>query len=164
MSDSGFACLALLEDKTYELFELMMKKSDDSQTSLLLDVILQETRKHRELLRHLSKEFEKEVAPSETECGKQLGEFFTKSMSLIHSARDEVHGGMPVAEAARKLIAFEQGAGEEYLTQLNVNVRLLVERNPAVRKILEGIADDEKGHIEILKLIIEIASKPQSPL
>jgi Mg2+ and Co2+ transporter CorA len=157
--DSSFACLALLEDETCQLFELLMKKTDDTQTNLLLDVILQETRKHRELFRHLSTIFENGPVATPLECGKTLGEFFTTTMALINSAREMTLRGMPMVEVVRKLISLEEGASEEYLTEMHANVRLLVERNQAARKILENIADDEREHVEILKLVIEIASK-----
>jgi rubrerythrin len=157
--DSSFACLALLEDETCQLFELLMKKTDDTQMNLLFDVILQETRKHRELFRHLSTIFENGVVATPHECGKELGEFFTTSVALTKSVREMILRGMPLVEVLRKLISFEEGAGEEYLTEMHANVRLLVERNHAVKKILKDIADDERKHAEILKLIIEIASK-----
>jgi hypothetical protein len=80
-------------------------------------------------------------------------------MALINSAREMTLRGMPVVEVVRKLISLEEGASEEYLTEMHANVRLLVERNQAARKILENIADDEREHVEILKLVIEIASK-----
>jgi len=70
--------------------------------------------------------------------------------------RDEVLGGLPTVEAARKLIDFEKGAGEEYLTEINVRIASLVEKNQAVKKILESIAEDEKGHAEILQFVTEI--------
>jgi len=158
LADSSFACLALLEDETFQLFELLMQRTDDVQVNLLLDVILQETRKHRELLRHLSRVFETDSAVSSFECGNQLGEFFRTALALIHSVKDEVLQGMPVVEAAKKLISFEEGVGEEYLTAIHANIKLTAETNPATLRILESIVQDEEGHAELLRLVIQIAS------
>ena len=138
-----------------------MKKTEDTQISLLLDVILQETRKHRELLKHLSAVFEHGAVVSSSECERQMGKLFTQAVALVHSVKDEILQGKPIEEAARQLIAFEEGASEEYLTEIHVRVAMLAQTNQAVKKILEGIAEDERGHVEILRLITEIASKNQ---
>ena len=164
LAESSFACLAYLEDEPCKLYELMVEKAGELQTSLLLDVILQETRKHRELLNHLSRVFEHEsFARAEAECERELGELFTQALATVHSVKDEVLRGTPVAEAAAKLVDFERSASEEYLTELHVGVAATTETNQAVKKILEGIAEDEVGHVQILKLIVEMAARERSP-
>jgi len=154
-----FACLALLEDETCKLFELLIERTEDIQVSLLFDVILQETRKHRELFSHLSKVFENSAVVDAPECGREMGEFFVNSIALIHSVKDEVRRGMPAIEAAKKLISFEEGAGEEYLTEMHANLGSLVEKDMAVKTILDGIAQDEEGHANLLRLVIQISSE-----
>jgi hypothetical protein len=137
----------------------MISKTKDSEISLLLDIIMQETRKHRELLKHLSKFFESNPVVSATECEKQMGQFFVQALALVHSVRDEVTRGIPIAKAASRLVAFEESANEEYVTEMNTRVAMLVETNQAVKKVLEDIAEDERGHVEILQLVAETASK-----
>lgn len=75
----AFSCLALFEDEAYRLYELLREKAEDEQVKLLLDLISQETRMHRELLRHLSHYSGNETTPSLTDCGKELGELFTQA-------------------------------------------------------------------------------------
>ena len=154
-----FACLALLEDETCKLFELLVERANDTQVGLLLDVILQETGKHRELFRHLSKVFENGAVADPPGCGREMGEFFVNSLALLHSVKDEVVRGMPAVEAAKRLISFEEGAGEEYLTEMHAKLGSLLEKDLAVKTILEGIAEDEKGHAGLLKLVIQISSE-----
>jgi rubrerythrin len=160
LGNSSFACLALLEDETCKLYEVMVEEAKELQTSLLLDVILQETRKHRELLNHLSRVFEDaSLSPTETVCEGQLGQFFTQALTVVRSLKDEVLKSMPVAEAAVRLVDFERSASEEYLTELHVGLAATAEANQAVKRILEGIAEDEVRHVQILKLITEMAAR-----
>jgi len=158
MTDSSFACLSFLEDETSHLFELMIEKAEDTATSLLLDIILQETRKHRELLKHLSLVFEKGASVSSVECEK-MGEWFTQALALTRAVKAGVESGMHVPEAARRLIDFEKGVGEEYVTQVHATLRASIQENEAVKTVLESIAEDEKGHAEILQFVIELAAR-----
>ena len=158
LTDSSFACLSFLEDETCQLFELMVKKADDSETRLLLDIILQETRKHRELLKHLSMVLGERAMVSGKEC-EGMGEWFMKAVALTRTVKAEIQGGMSIPEAARKLISFENDAGEEYVIQAHAAARALDQENQAVKTVLENIATDEKGHAEILHLVTEVASK-----
>jgi hypothetical protein len=143
MADSSFACLAFLEDETCQLYEVMVEKAGELQTSLLLDLILQETRKHRELLNHLSRVFERgPLTLTDTECEGQLGQLFTQALATVRSVKDEVLKGTPVAKAAEKLVDFERSASEEYLTELHASIAADAQTNQAVKKSLEGIAED----------------------
>ena len=158
MADSTFACLAFLEDETCQLLEIMIKNSN-TETGLLLDIILQETRKHRELLRHLSTVYEHDALPV-SECENEMGEWFKQAVRLVHTVKGEVLRGMPVQDAARKLIELETGAGEEYLTASHARIKNLTEQNQAVKMILDNIAADEEGHAEILqRLVTKTSSK-----
>jgi rubrerythrin len=132
----------------------MVEKAEDSDISLLLDIILQETRKHRELLKHLSSVFEDGGIISSQGC-EEMGEWFKKAVALTRTVREEVQLGLPIPEAARKLVVFEKNVGEEYLTLGHVRLRALVQENPAVKTVLESIAADEEGHADILQLIMK---------
>jgi rubrerythrin len=157
--DSSFACLAMLEDETCQLYEIMVSKTNDIQVKLLLDNILQESRTHRELLKHIDSFLGHDCNPSRAECEKQMGRLFAKALAFVRSAKDEASQGKAISEIARKLLDFEQSASEEYLTEMHAGIRALIEINPAVKRILEGIAHDEKTHVEILQLILQMAPK-----
>jgi len=137
----------------------MVQKAEDTETGLLLDVILQETRKHRELMKHLSSVFENGTVVGVNDCEKQMGQLFAEALALVHKVRDGILQGMRIEDAAAKLVDFERGVGEEYVAEMHVRARSLVEENQAVRNILENITEDERGHVEILELLTEIASK-----
>ena len=67
--------------------------------------------------------------------------------------------GLPIDQVARKLLEVEDAANEEYVSEMHTRARaFLIERDPAVKKILEGIANDEKEHVEALNLILETAA------
>jgi len=137
---------------------MMVSKAGDMQVKLLLDSIIQESRTHRELLKHIDKFLGHDSNQSFAECGKQMGQLFTQALTFVRSAKEEVSGGAPILEIARKLVDFEESASEEYLTEMHAGVRALVELNPAVKRILQKIANDEKSHVETLQLILEMAT------
>ena len=158
MADSSFTCLSFLEDETCKLFELMVRRADDAETSLLLDIILQETRKHRELLKHVSIIFGENAIASGNECNG-MGEWFMQAVALTRAVKAEVQRGMSIPDAARRLISFEKDVGEEYVTQAHAAASALTQENQAVKTVLENIATDEKGHAEILDLVTQIGLK-----
>lgn len=159
MADPSFSCLALLENEICFLYEVLVDRAENIQVKLLLDLILQESRAHRELFERLSELFARyESGPSLNQCGKEMGELFMQALKATRSVRDRVLGGMPVMEAARLLLKVEENAGEEQLTEMHSEIRALEASNSAVKRILHDIAEDEKSHVEILKQVIEIAS------
>jgi rubrerythrin len=144
LADSSFACLSLLEDEASQLYEVMVQKAEDTQTSLLLDVILQETRKHRELLRHLTRIFEQSLPQSSIECEGQMGQLFMQALTLLRSIKDEDLRGKAIADVAGELVDFEKGASEEYLTELYSRVATIAHTNRAVKKIFVGYCRGRK--------------------
>jgi hypothetical protein len=140
----------------------MVEKADTVEASLLLDVILQESRKHRELLTHMSKAFEGGSIPSASDCEGQLGQLFTQGLSLLSSIKNEVLRGTPVTQVAHELVDFEKSASEEYLTAAYAQIAATSESNSAVKKILDDIAEDEKEHVELLKLVADLPAKKNS--
>ena len=162
MTDSTFACLALLEDEACQLYEFIMTKSENAGASLLLDEILLESRTHRELFRYAGK-IVGNTTSSVSECMKHMGPLFVHSVELMRTIKNQVSNGMPVIEAVEKLVKFEEdAANEEDLTMLYANLTSATTLDTAMKRILEGIAQDEKHHAENLRLIVEILRK-ESP-
>ena len=157
MNDTTLACLAELEDEACKLYEVLVDKSERPEVSLLFDEILQETRTHRELLRHMSKILG-QATPPLSECEKSMGSFFSHSIEFIRSIKDQVLKGMPVVDAATKLVQFEEdAASEEDVTLTYVKPQGAVTTNTVIKRILTDIAEDEKDHAEILRLAVEIS-------
>jgi len=149
-----------LEDEASQLYEIMVNKSENPQVSLLLDKILQETRTHRELMKHISKITRQPTNPPVAECERKMGTLFANSIELIRSIKNQVLNGMPIAVAAAKLMKFEEeAASEEDLTQLYVNVKAAVNIETSIKHILAGIAEDERNHVTALKLVVEMSDK-----
>ena len=159
LTDSSFACLSPLEDGACQLHEVMVETAEDTQTSLLLDVRLRETRKHRELLRHLTRIFGQSLPQSSIECEGQMGQLFMQALALLRSIKDDVLRGKPIADVAGELVAFEKVTSEECLTELYSRVATISHTNRAEKKILEGIAEDERGHVKILQPVVETSRK-----
>ncbi len=101
MADVTFACLALLEDETCHLYEVMFDRTEDGQVKRLLGEILVETRNHRKLLEAISNNHIGNVlGPAETECDS-MGELFKQALTSTRHMRDEIVKGMPLVEAEK---------------------------------------------------------------
>jgi len=151
--------MAILEDEACQVYEVLVEKSENQSVALLLDEILQETRTHRELLRHASRMFG-EPTSSVGECEKRMGSLFAHSVEFLRSIKNEVLNGMSVAEAAVKLVKFEEdAANEEDLSLVYTNVTGAVTTDIAMKRILGDIAEDEKDHAAILQVVVEILEK-----
>ena len=160
MSDTTLACLAILEDEASKLYEVLVTKSEHPEVSLLFDEILQETKTHRELLTHASKILGQPSIPSLVECEKTMGKLFSPSIQLIRHVKDQVLNGLPVVEAASMLMKFEEeAAGEEGTTLTYINPHVAMTTNNVIKRVLAHIAEDEKRHADILKLIVEISGR-----
>ena len=154
-----FSCLARLEDVTYQLYEVLFDKTENTQVRLLLGKIMLETRNHREILEQLSKDYEHDSG-SVVDCAEEMGDLYTTAMESALSMKEKVLAGMPVLDAMRELVQYEDDVGEEYVTQAHARINALNETDLVLKRLLEDIAAEEKVHAEDLKLAIEIASKP----
>jgi rubrerythrin len=159
---SLYSCLALIEHETGLLYEAMVEKAEDHRIQLLLNVILQETRGHEEIFKHLARLFDQTYPPAIADCKKVLGTIFTDSIELTRNLKGSVQKGMPLSEAMRKLLRYEGSVGEEYATLMHSRLSALNEEDATIKKILEYIARDEERHEEILKRAIEVASTKKS--
>jgi rubrerythrin len=110
----------------------------------------------------MSKAFEGDSVRSASDCEGQLGQLFTQGLSILNSIKDEVLNGIPVTQVVHELVDFEKSASEEYLTAAYAQIAATSESNSAVKKTLENIAEDEKEHVELLKLVANMAAKKDS--
>ena len=90
MLTNAFSCLALLEDETSQLFNLLTERSENTQVRLLLNLLLLQTEMHRELLNELGRNSGNETLSSVTDCEKELGALFTAALKLTQSAKQDV--------------------------------------------------------------------------
>ena len=82
-----------------------------------------------------------------------------QALALLRSIKDDVLRGKPIADVAGELVAFEKVTSEECLTELYSRVATISHTNRAEKKILEGIAEDERGHVKILQPVVETSRK-----
>ena len=155
---TSFSCLALIERETRLLYEEMVKKAGDRNVELLLNVILQETKGHEEIFKHLARLYDETYPPAISDCQKLMGTILTDSLRLTGNLKEDVHKGMPLSECVRRLVDYEAALGEEYVTLIHSRISAIDEEDATVRKVLEYIAKDEERHGEILKSIIAITS------
>ena len=159
MMTNAFSCMAMLEDEAYQLYVLWKERVGDPQIRLLLNLVLKQTQTHGELLNELSQYSGNDTSSSVEDCGKELGTLFTRALELTRSVEQDVLAGLPIDQVARKLLEVEDATNEEYVSEILARARAdLIEKDPAVKRILESIAKDEAEHVEILKLILELTA------
>ena len=154
-----FSCLALLEHETCVLYEVMCEKAEGKDVKLLLHKMLLETGYHRDILGRLSSDYEAGFKATDAECGKHMGQIFTEALALARSVRENVLRGVPLLKCVEKLLEHEDKLSEEYAIEIHSRLASMDEDKLAVRRILEDIAQDEKRHVETLKIIIGMISK-----
>jgi rubrerythrin len=153
-----YSCLALLEHETCLLYETMVERAGDRDIKLLLNVILQETKGHEEIFKHLARLFDQTYPPGIPDCRTAVGQIFTDSVELTKNLRDGMQKGMPLLEAMRRLIDYEGSVGEEFVTLIHTRLAASDEEDATIKKILQYVARDEERHEEILKFAIRLAS------
>ena len=152
-----------MEHETDLLYETMVEKAGDHNIELLLRVILHETKGHEEIFKHLARFLGQTYPPAIPDCNTAMGKFFADSVELTRKLKNDVQKGMPLLEAMRKLVEYEEAVGEEFVTLLHTRLSASDEEDATVKKILEYIAKDEERHEEMLRLAIEVASTKKKP-
>lgn len=159
MSGLYYACLALLEDETAELYERLAERCGDERVKLLLLNILHETRKHGEIFRFICASRGAKYPPSLEGCKEEAGSLIEGSLRLTRSVKERVERGEPLAPILELLVKYEGDVGEEYLTRIHAGASTLVEEDRAVREVLAYIAEDEERHVNLLKLACALLSE-----
>jgi rubrerythrin len=158
-----YSCLALIEHETALLYETMVENAGNPSIELLLNVILQETKGHEEIFKHLARLFDQTYPPAIPDCKTVMGKIFADSVEFTRNLKDSVQKGMPLLEAMRKLVGYEESVGEEFVTLMHTRLSACDEEDATIKKILEYIARDEERHEEILNRAIEVASTKKKP-
>jgi rubrerythrin len=159
---TSFSCLALIERETKLLYEEMVKKARDRNIELLLNVILQETKGHEEIFKHLARLCDQAYPPAISDCEKLMGTILTDSLRLTRNLKEDMQKGMPLSECVRRLVDYEAAVAEEYVTLIHSRISATYEEDASTRKVLEYIGKDEERHGEILKSIIQITSNKKN--
>ena len=159
MSGLYYACLALLEDETAELYERLAERCSDGRVKLLLLNVLHETKKHGEIFKFICASRGATYPPRLGECEKEAGSLLVGSLRLTRSLKERAERGEPLAATLERLIGFEGDVGEEYLARLHAGASGLVEDDRAAREVLAYVAEDEERHVNLLKLACALLSK-----
>jgi len=154
----AYSCLALIEHETELLYETMVRKAGDRNLELLLNLILQETKGHEEIFKHLARLHDETYPPAVADCKAALGKVFAESVEFTKDLSSRVQNGMPLLDAMSKLAGYEGAVGEEYMTLVGSRLSTFDEEDSTIRKILLHIAKDEEGHKEILRQAIGAGS------
>ena len=141
MIDSIFSCLAHLEDTTYQLYEVLFDKAENTRVRLLFGKIMLETRNQREILEQMSEDYGY-TSGAALDCGNRMGTLFTEALSSERTLKENVLEGMPVLDAMKALVQYEDQVGEEYVTQAHAQLEAVSGVDVVAKRLLEDIAAD----------------------
>ena len=159
MDSLFYSCMAMIEHETSLVCGLLVEKCHDTGARLLLVILYEDTKKHANIMKAISQSLGQAYPPPADRCEVEMGQVYKESLSHMRSIKEKLHNGMSLSEAVKSMLDHEKAVGEEYLTQLHLKVRLLEERDTALRRILGDIAVDEEKHEELLKLVMNSISR-----
>jgi len=151
--------MAMIEHETSLVCGLLVEKCHDTGARLLLISLYEDTKKHANIMKAISQSLGQAYPPPAARCEAEIGQACEESLSHMRSIRERLQNGMSLSEAVKSMLDHEKVVGEEYLTQMHLKVRLLEERDTALRRILRDIAADEERHVELLKLVMDSISR-----
>ena len=150
--------MTLLEYETSLAYELLVEKCGSSGDKLLLVSVLEDTKKHANIMKSISQSLGQVYPPPMTRCEDEMGQAYKESLNHIRSIKDGLRKDMPLLEALRNILDDERALSEEYVNLLHSKVRLIEENDTALRRILRDIAADEEKHQELLQLVMNSIS------
>ncbi len=163
-----FCCFSLLERKTSELYHELGLKFDKPAIKRKMVIITQDSLKHCNLFKELSKGLIKKP-PTEKRCKRSLGETWkhvddiTKLIKKTESLSEE-----DCFTLINRLAFLEHSLGEEYSTLEKMKMLTYMHDEisekygidiSSQKEVLESIIKDEKQHTRYLFEIYEILKK-----
>ena len=151
--------MALLEYETSLAYELLVEKCSDFNTKLLLVSVLEDTKKHANIMKYVCQSLGQAYPPPIARSQAEMGQIYVDSLSHIRSIKLGAQIDMSLVEALKIILEDEKTSSEEYVSLLHSKLRLVEEDNMALERILKDIAADEEKHQELLKLILDSISR-----
>ena len=161
-------CSSVLERKIYEMYNELSQKCDHPTIKPKLVTITQDSLKHCNILREISKELIKKI-PTKKQCKRSFGETWnqvdeiTKFLKERESVSEE-----DFFEIINRLAVIEYHVGEEYSTLEKIKMISYMSKEisekygidvSSRKDVLSMIIDDEKQHTHFLFEIFEILKK-----
>jgi rubrerythrin len=153
-----YSYMALLEYETSLAYELLVEKCSDSGAKLLLISVLEDTKKHANIMKSVCQSLGQVYPPPIARSQEEMGQVYVDSLSHVRSIKLGMQIGMSLFEALKIVLEEEKKISEEYVSLLHSKLRIVEEDNIAIRRILADIAADEEKHQELLKLILQSVS------
>jgi len=151
-------CTSILEKKVSRAYENLAEEVDDQIIKKLLLSISTDGQKHSLMLSVLSESVAR-IKIDENVCESAMGEAWTKLKELAEKeVLTSTEAGPPkLKELVDKMSQFESFVGEEFYTQLNLQIVKLEaeEINLGIdfRSMIDWIIVDEDRHTKIMQMI-----------
>jgi hypothetical protein len=147
-----------LECETSLAYESLVEKCGDPRAKLLLVSVLEDTKKHANIMKSICQSLGQAYPPSIARSQAEMGEIYVESLSLVRSIKLGLEIDMSLFQALKTILEDEKAISEEYVTLLHSKLRLVEEDDMALERILRDIVADEEKHLELLKLILDAIS------
>lgn len=145
-----YSFLAFYERKTAEAYEKILPSIKNSTAKLLISILAIDSRKHSEVFMHLSGERVPERAPE-----ADVGVVAAEAVKILKDAEGMI-GKKPPLEILEGLVRYEKLMNEEYLVEIYSKAADLRQKNDAIKKVLNSIAEDEARHRDFLELAVNL--------
>lgn len=157
-------CLNMLEEKTFQLYNELSQKAENSLAKSSFLTIAQESKKHSSMLRQASERFGS-VKFGEKDCKKVLRETWDYVIDILKSIKNkDSFNSEELLELSQKLALIESAYIEEYsiMTKLKTLQYMSKEISTAynidlneIKSVLESIIAEEESHQRILYELTE---------
>lgn len=146
-------CMSLIEEAAAEFYENVSKITRLARCSAALAFIAAESKNHATLLRNLYGE------PLPERCPSELGTAGVSSLQKLTQLTQKIKSGWvpslkELANILEEFVELEHFAGEEVYVQVSAGA-LSTQFTRLERNLLMMIAEEERRHLEILKLVVE---------
>jgi len=138
--DNLYSFLAFYELKTAEVYERILPSIKNGTAKLLISILAMDSRKHSEVFRQLSGSAIPESAPR-----ADIGPVAAEAGRILIEAEGSI-GKKPSLEILKDLFRYEKLMNEEYLVEIYSKALDLANKDRAVKKVLDSIAEDEERH------------------
>ncbi len=148
-----FIQLAFLENETAKLYNKIISGVHDEEIKTLLFKICWDTNNHRNLLMRLAGI---ESLPRKVEKPNPK---ISEAVGYNQKIARGIKGENTILAALESLQEYESGVGEEYFSLVYAKAWAMASRDESVKLILQSISNDEKEHVECLRIAIKLMKK-----
>ncbi len=151
-------CLSSLEEKVAQAYQALAEGAESPLAKAILIFISKDSFKHAAVLQALGSAIAHKTEIDFNECSSLIGEQWSE---IVREAEEIMQSRSLTSSTMKKLEALEGFAGEEYYTIIELEALEMLAREAKldlskVKMLLDWIAEDERRHEQLLKMLREL--------